>query len=75
MERIPSTPPDGGAVLERARSRANESRTGMLVFMAMGRLMVNIAANNEPDPVTRSLRRARLMDAWSRYTGMVAARA
>lgn len=57
---------------EIARKRANESGTGMLVFMMMGRFLVELAANNEPNPQVRRYKRRQLLQEWSQYTSHVA---
>lgn len=74
MERGTSAANDG-ITPERARKRAYESNTGLLVFMMIGRFMVELAANNEPDPRVRRAKRNQLLNEWTTYTGHVAARA
>lgn len=66
---------DAAAKQEQARKRARESSTGLMVFMMLGRYMVELAAKNEPDPNVRRFKRSQLLDEWSAYTTHVAAKA
>lgn len=75
MERGTPSAANDGTRLERARQRAQESNTGLLMFMVIGRYMVELAARNEPDPYVRHAKRNQLLSEWTRYTGHVAARA
>ena len=74
MEREASPSTTGANTLnpEVARKRANERGTGMLMFMMMGRFMLELAASNEPDPQVRRYKRQQLLQEWTQYTSHVA---
>jgi len=52
---------------KQVKSHAEESRIGLFTFLVFGRWALRKAAETEPDPDVREVRRNILMRKWKRY--------
>jgi hypothetical protein len=54
---------------ERAQQKINETKTGVLTFLAVGRAAIWVSVHTEPDPDVREAKYRRLDSMWSEFEG------